>query len=105
MTKTKILLRGDVTPLVMRFLTEKVASGEFDVVVENMEVDVTGYDMVAEGGNLLPVLKEDQEIVFSDSFDEFCESIKLIEDEPKWTATKTKTIANHDYPWYHKPRF
>lgn len=105
MTKTKVLLRGNVTPLVMRVLTEKVESGEFEVVVENMEVGISDYDMVAEEGNLLPVLKEGQEVVFSDNFDELCESIKLIEDKPQWTAAKTKTIAKHDYPWYHKPRF
>ncbi|WNO47240.1 hypothetical protein [Vibrio phage vB_VibM_10AMN] len=115
MTKPKVLITGDPSPFVMNSLLQQYIDGEIDIVLDHPEVDIYDYDMIAEGGKVLPILNEEQ-LALIDKINEYnlricpnwiCDSITLIEDVPKQKSSpsKTKTIAKHNYPWYHQRCF
>ena len=116
MTKQRILITGDVSPFLMQVLLEKYIEGEIEFAFDRLEVNVSDHDMIAEGGNCLSVLSKEQKLALRDQINNgnfsicptwVCDSITLLDkkpDEQKMTF-KTKTIAKHDYPWYHQRSF
>lgn len=121
MTKPKILITGEISPFVAAILREQLDNGEIEIIidrleVDNLEIDTSDYNMIAEGGNCLPVLSEDQISDLRDRIKEgnlnmcpdlICDSITLAEGKPyqNWTPYKTKTIAKHNYLWYYQRSF
>lgn len=121
MAKPKILITGEISPFVAAILREQLDNGEIEIIidrleVDNLEIDTSDYDMIAEGGNCLPVLSEEQVSDLRDRIKQgnlsmcpywMCDSITLVDDKPeqKVASPKTKTIAKHNYPWYHQRSF
>lgn len=115
MTKPRILVKGQLAPFVMKILLQQFEDGEIDLIIDHQEVDLSTYDMVAKGGNCLPVLSEDKINNIKEVYkgltiksDLICDSITLLDSEDyegKIPALKTKTIAKHTYPWYHQRNF
>lgn len=114
MTKQRILITVNPSPFVMHALLQQYIEGEIEFAFDRLEVDGYDYDMIAED-EASTITEEQIEFMMnrvdnsnlSICPDWICDSITFLDEKPeeKLSSYKTKTIAKHDYPWYHQRSF